>query len=261
MTGLSPILFHPSPYALFFSVPQLRRLAKKVPTGLTTSIIRRWQARRTPHPSNPRRFRIRRYGDEAIIALIFAGFSSAVTSVFIINIQGKLQPDYTPMNYALLSIIAHATLGKFPLLLTPHSHNGLAQIPPSSTFKPLSASLLAAFIAVSAKQWINRYSRAEMSVSTIDRIRHRQRTTKGMVTWHFDSLVESLPLLLQAALLLLGHALSDYLFTINSVVAGVVVGVLFYLLIRSAATLSYNCPFQVPVSFVSRSMIRFDDEH
>jgi hypothetical protein len=102
-----------------------------------------------------------------------------------------------------------------------------------------------------------------MSVSTIDRIRHRQRTTKGMVTWHFDSLMESLPLMLQAALLLLGY---NCLFIINNVVAGVVVcvtafGVLFHLFICSAATLSYNCLFQVPVSFVILSMIRSDDEH
>ncbi|KAF9784007.1 hypothetical protein BJ322DRAFT_1109852 [Thelephora terrestris] len=184
-----------------------------------------------------------RYDDEAIIALIFAGFSFVVTSIFIINIQGKLQPDYTPMNYALLPIIAHATLGEVP-------------IAPDTAFPQLTGP-----DPTIVHQWINLYSRAEMSVSTIDRIRHRQRTMKGMVTWHFDSLMESLPLLLQVALLLLGHALSDYLFTINSVVAGVVVGVLFYLLIRSAATLSYNCPFQVPVSFMIRSMICFDDEH
>jgi len=89
---------------------------------------------------------------------------------------------------------------------------------------------------------------------------------KGMVTWHFDSLMESLPLLLQAALLLLVYAVSNCLFNINNVAAGVVVrvtafGVLFHLLICSAATLSYNCPFQVPVSFVISSMIRFGDEH
>ncbi|KAF9784003.1 hypothetical protein BJ322DRAFT_1109850 [Thelephora terrestris] len=78
--------------------------------------------------------------------------------------------------------------------------------------------------------------------------------------------MESLPLMLQAALLLLGYALSNYLFTINNVVAGGVVGVtafgvLFYLLICSAVTLSYNRPSQFPVSFAIRSMVRSDDEH
>ena len=88
----------------------------------------------------------------------------------------------------------------------------------------------------------------------------------GMVTWHFTLVMECLPLMLQAALLLLGYALSNYLFTINNVVAGVVVGftafgLLFYLLIVSAATLSYNCPFQTPLSLVIRFMLRFDNGH
>ena len=77
--------------------------------------------------------------------------------------------------------------------------------------------------------------------------------------------MECLPLILQAALLLLGYALSNYLFIVNNV-AGVAVGfttfgLLFYLLIASAATLSYNCPFQTPLSLIIRFMIRFDDEH
>ena len=72
--------------------------------------------------------------------------------------------------------------------------------------------------------------------------------------------------MLQIALLLLGYALSNYLFSINKTVAGVVIGFtafgfLFYLLVVSAATLSYTCPFQTPLSLIIRSMIRFDNEH
>jgi len=85
------------------------------------------------------------------------------------------------------------------------------------------------------------------------------------VTWHFDFVMECLPLTLQAALLLLGYALSNYLFSINKVDASVVIGftsfgLLPYLLIVSAATLSYNCPFQTPLSLILRFLIRFDDE-
>jgi len=87
----------------------------------------------------------------------------------------------------------------------------------------------------------------------------------GMVTWHFDFVMECLPLMLQAALLLLGYALSNYPF-INKAVAGVLIGftafgLLFYLLIVSAATLSYNCSFETPASLILRFLIRFDDEH
>ena len=136
----------------------------------------------------------------------------------------------------------------------------------SILYSSLAASLLSAFIAMLGKQWLNRYSQVEMRGSVIDRSRHRQRKMNGMVTWHFDLVMESLPLMLQAALLLLGYALSDYLFTIDNVIAGVVVaftafGLLFYVLIVSAATFSYNCPFQTPASLIVRYMIRFDDEH
>ena len=87
-----------------------------------------------------------------------------------------------------------------------------------------------------------------------------------MVIWHFDFVMECLPLMLQAALLLLGYAPSNYLFFINKAVAGVLIGftafgLLSYLLIVSAATLSYNCPFQTPASFILRSLIRLDYEH
>jgi hypothetical protein len=88
----------------------------------------------------------------------------------------------------------------------------------------------------------------------------------GMDTWRFDLVMELLPLMLQFALLLLGCALSRYLFTINHVVAGVAVGftgfgLLFYFLIVSAATLSFNCPFQTPISLIFRAMIHWDDKH
>jgi hypothetical protein len=124
-------------------------------------------------------------------------------------------------------------------------------------YSSLAASLLAAFIAMLGKQWLNRYAQVEMRGSVIDRSRDRQRKMDGMVTWHFDLVMECLPLMLQAALLLLGYALSEYLFFINKVVASVLIGfttfgLLFYFLIVSAATLSYNCPFQTPLSLILR---------
>ncbi|KAF9784000.1 hypothetical protein BJ322DRAFT_1007600, partial [Thelephora terrestris] len=101
---------------------------------------------------------IKRYDDEATTTLIFAGFFSVVTSIFIVNTQGKLQPDYTQMNYALLSIIAHASLGEvsvgpnaaFPQWTGPDPTIVHVQ---AILYSSLSASLLAAFIAVLAKQW------------------------------------------------------------------------------------------------------------
>lgn len=133
-------------------------------------------------------------------------------------------------------------------------------------FSSLAASLLAAFVAMLGKQWLNRYSKVDMRGSLIDRSRDRQRKMDGMSAWGFNFVMESLPLMLQAALLLLGYALSNYLLTIDKVVAGVIigftgVGLLFYALIAISAILSYNCPFQTPLSLLIRYIWNLIKDH
>ncbi|KAF9782346.1 hypothetical protein BJ322DRAFT_215753 [Thelephora terrestris] len=214
---------------------------------------------------------IKKYDDDLSTTLIFAGLFSAVASAFIVSVETSLQPDYTQLSYTVLTLMANISLGHtppdpsaaFPQWTGPDPATVHVQ---AILYSSLAASLLAALIAMLGKQWLNRYSQDELRGSIIDRGRYRQRKINGMKNWRFDLVMECLPLMLQAALLLLGCALSKYLFTINKAVAGVAVGftsfgVLFYLLIVSAATLSYNCPFQTPLSLVIRYMIRFDDEH
>jgi len=172
------------------------------------------------------------------------------------------------MSYELLKIVANATLGisadpTFPKWDGPDPTVVHVQ---SILYSSLAASLLSAFVAMLGKQWLNRYAQVEMRGSAVDRSRHRQRKMDGMVNWHFDLIMECLPLMLQAALLLLGYALSEYLFSINKTVAGVLIGfttagLLFYLLIVSAATLSYNCPFQTPLSRILSFLIHSDNGH
>ena len=130
-------------------------------------------------------------------------------------------------------------------------------------FSSLAISLLAAFIAMLSKQWLGRYSESHGSLT--DRGRDRQRKINGVNTWHFDLIMECLPLLLQVALFLFNYALSIYLFTINKAVAAVTIGLasfglLFYFLIVFAATLSYNCPFQTPLSLFLRFLFRLKDK-
>ena len=175
------------------------------------------------------------------------------------------------MAFALLQIIASTSLGntptgdaaKFPVWNGPDSTIVHVQ---AILYSSLAASLLSALVAMLGKQWLNRYARTEVRGSLIDRSRHRQRKMDGMVTWHFDLVMECLPLMLQIALLLLGYALSNYLFFLSRAIAGVVIGftsfgLLFYLLIVSAATLSYNCPFQTPFSLIFHSLVRVDNRH
>ena len=173
------------------------------------------------------------------------------------------------MSYDLLVIIANASLGNAPTAADNPFPRWNGPEPTvvhvqSILYSSLAASLLAAFVAVLGKQWLNRYVRVDMRGSIIDRSRDRQRKIDGMVTWQFDLIMEGLPLMLQAALLLLGYALSEYLYSLGKIVASVVIGftsfgLLFYLLIVSAATLSYNCPFQTPLSLILRFLVSFDE--
>ena len=63
-------------------------------------------------------------------------------------------------------------------------------------------SLLAAFVAMLGKQWLNRYLR-RAGGSMIERCGDRQRKCDGLQIWLFRLFVESLPVMLQIALLLL----------------------------------------------------------
>ena len=194
---------------------------------------------------------------------------SAVASTFIIAVQTQLQPDYTQLTYDLLAIIADHNGLNVPT--KPQSDSPWTGPDPTLThiqcilFSSLAASLLAALVAMLGKQWLNRYSEADVRGSLIDRSRDRQRKIDGMSSWRFKFIMESLPLMLQAALLLLGYALSNYLLTIDKVVAVVIIGftaagLLFYGVIAFAAILSYNCPFQTPLSLIVRFMIRLVKE-
>jgi hypothetical protein len=125
-------------------------------------------------------------------------------------------------------------------------------------YASLTASLFSAFLAMLGKQWLNRYASVGMRGSAVERGQDRQRKLNGIIVWYFDHVMESLPLMLQVALLLFNCALSRYLWEINTTIASVVLGVtsfgvIFYLFIVAAGTVSVSCPYQTPGSRVLRS--------
>ena len=127
-------------------------------------------------------------------------------------------------------------------------------------YASLATSLFAAFIAMLGKQWVNRYLRNHGG-SAAEKSRDRQRKLDGFKKWHFYPVIESLPVMLQLALLLLGSALSLYLWTISRTVAGVtlaftIFGLTSYAFLTLAATLYYDCPYQTPPSLLARRFIR-----
>ena len=91
----------------------------------------------------------------------------------------------------------------------------------------------------------------------IERCGDRQRKCDGLEKWPLHFFVESLPVMLQVALLLLACGLCRHMWTINTSVAFTLIsltslGVVFYLVVVIAGMSSYACPFQTPASVVLR---------
>ena len=181
-----------------------------------------------------------------------------------IDIQTKLEPDPNDVTAAylraiLLTLNNSATLGELPAPPTPWS--GPAQelvVVTNLMYASLLLSLLAAFVAMLGKQWLNRYLR-DTGGSIAERCGDRQRKRNGIEKWPFEVFIESLPVMLQIALLLLAVGLSRYLWTINVSVARTILGLTafgvgFFILIVIAGTSSYECPFQTPASLALRAL-------
>lgn len=124
----------------------------------------------------------------------------------------------------------------------------------------LACSLLAAFGAVMAKQWVLHYTRS--TVGTLEtQGRLRQQRLNGVKKYRFRYAVESLPILLQLSLILFFIGLLDYLRSLNSTVAYVVLafsiaGVVVYVVTVFMASIDPRCPFQTPVSIFMRKICK-----
>jgi hypothetical protein len=191
-----------------------------------------------------------------------AGLFSAVTSAFIIEVHSHLQQDPNDVTAALLRVLLYkmdsTTFGNdvptLPQWTGPPSTIVHVQ---AILLASLATSLLSAFLAMLGKQWLNRYASTDMRGSAIERSQNRQRKLDGIVTWYFDHVMEALPLMLQIALLLLGCALSRYLWKINIIIASVVLGVtsfgmIFYGFVIVAGAASVICPYQTPGARILR---------
>ena len=105
------------------------------------------------------------------------------------------------------------------------------------------------------KQWILYYTRVTTWGNIVDRGQERQAKLAGLQKWGLHLIMESLPVMLQFALLLFGVALATYLWDLNVTIAEVVVtvtsvGLAFYTCIAVAATMYHDCPFQTPLSIL-----------
>ncbi|KAG1818248.1 hypothetical protein EV424DRAFT_1512917 [Suillus variegatus] len=224
---------------------------------------------------------LERYTTDMDIVLIFvssalmfdqSGLFSAVGTSFIVAMESNLSPDPSDTTNALLKQLVQIGLGNL-------AEAGSTPVDPASGWSPtaptlwiqtiayasLSMSLLAAFGAVLGKQWLgyyksNRYGRGSQEQQG----KRRQEKFEGVVTWYFDAVVQSFPVLLQISLLLFGVALGANLWYEQASIAWVVIGTtvfgfLFYSLTVMACLISPACPFQTPISTILR-VLRVDSQ-
>ena len=186
-----------------------------------------------------------------------------MTSTFIALVHPELKPDMNEETAALLRVMVYtqnntAFGGQVPTVPQPWTGppRRIVQVQ-AILVASLLTSLLSAFLAMLGKQWLNRCMPVDTRGTIIQRNQYRQRKFDGIVNWYFENVMEALPLMLQVALLLLGCALSRYLWEINTTVASVVIGItgfglLFYAFIVIAGVVSEDCPYQTPVAVFLR---------
>jgi len=190
-----------------------------------------------------------------------------VTSAFILEVNSELKPDPNEETAALLRVLIYKVDnttfgGDVPVVPQWTGPSYVVVQVQAILFASLAASLLSAFLAMLGKQWLKQYMSVNMRRSAIERSQNRQRKLDGIKAWYFDHVMQSLPLMLQMALLLLGGALSRYLWGINITVASVVIGVtslgsLFYLFIVIAVAAFPSCPYQTPGSLILRYILHW----
>ncbi|KAG9019358.1 hypothetical protein FRB90_003462 [Tulasnella sp. 427] len=196
------------------------------------------------------------------ILLIFAGLFSAVNTSFIVMSLSTLVQDPNAEANQLLRLIAQGRTNVTPDEMTPPRFTASSDAVSVNCFfaASLASSLLTAFGAVMAKQWVLHFARGK--VGTLEaQGRHRQRKLNGSVRWKFETVVEGLPVLLQVSLICFFAGLLQYLKSMNIIVAWTVfafcmIGVVVYCFTVLVATVDEQCPFQTPVSIFFRDAFR-----
>ena len=129
-------------------------------------------------------------------------------------------------------------------------------------YASLSTSLLAAFGAVLGKQWLGHFKTSRLGRGALhERCKRRQQKLDGMESWHFSTIMATLPIFLQLSLLFFGIALAANIWIQQHTIASVIMattafGAIFYFFTVVASLKSPDCPFQTPVSTVIERSIR-----
>ncbi|KAJ7839830.1 hypothetical protein B0H14DRAFT_3869615 [Mycena olivaceomarginata] len=192
--------------------------------------------------------------------LIFAGLFSASLTAFLIESYKTLSVDSEDLTVQLLTQISGQLAA---------SANGTAfRAPPFTSFTPATTSLLCnalwflslgfsltcALIATLVQQWAREFlHKAEMRSAPLVRARVFSYLYYGLKRFQMYSVVEIIPLLLHASLLLFFGGLVAFLIPVNSIMTWICATILFvvgsvYSLVTVLPLWCMDCPYRTPLS-------------
>ena len=116
--------------------------------------------------------------------------------------QCAIKPDYEETNNTSLGMFLNATTGSLPAgpptsVLRWSGPDPVTIQVQCTLYTTLPATLLASFLAMLGKQWLNRYWQSGTHGSAADRSRVRERRLYGIETWKFYLVIKFLSLILQ----------------------------------------------------------------
>ena len=190
---------------------------------------------------------------------------AATVAAFIIESYKQLSPDSGAATVTLLNQISQQ------LASPSNGTQGSSSPPPlysNSSFRPARSairinilwflsfvlSLICALSATLMQQWARRYQQLAQAETTLyKRARTRAYLFQGVKLFGLSQAVEAVPALLHVAVFLFFAGLIDFLFSVDTTVGRVILGVMcffaaIYIFLTFLPNLRPNCPYRTPFS-------------
>ncbi|KIP08368.1 hypothetical protein PHLGIDRAFT_117348 [Phlebiopsis gigantea 11061_1 CR5-6] len=204
--------------------------------------------------------------DEMGNLLVFAGLLSAVVTAFVIDSYKTLQEDQTKRSADLLQQISSQLLSfnvSPNLMNSTTATSALQTVAASSSprtidvrinslwFISLSFSLSSSFLAIAVQQWLRALPQPQ-NLPTPQIVILRQAHWASLIYWQVPNIINFLPVLLQAALVLFLVGLVLFLHGLNHPVAtafSVATGIpiFAYAILIVLPLIWHRCPFRSPL--------------
>ncbi|KAF9472404.1 hypothetical protein BDN70DRAFT_844557 [Pholiota conissans] len=190
--------------------------------------------------------------DEVQNLLIFAGLFSAVVTAFVIESYKSIRPDSSDLAVVLLARITMQLESGSNVTFEPPT-SSLLSLPsgsPDTTrvnvfwFLSLILSLTTVLVGIVSLQWLREHQRYSDALPPKQALGIFYMRAEALEKWRVPQIFASLPLLLQAALLLFFIGIVDFLFSLSKIIAipvGVAVALTVIFLIGTTILPTLQC--------------------